>query len=451
MARLGIPDEYEVSVVSSKDTTDVLAIMPYSEVKWSRIRNGVSTGSVTIPGAQGGIERCGFFGGLRTWDHALYITRNGYHVWSGPITSWNRPGDSADLTITASDVSVLFAKRLVGVTRIYATTDTDGNVTIPGNLEDLLNDLFNFSLLGTSYDPFPIYRPTFVPDGYSGVPYHGSYLPIPVYQLPTGRELQVSRLERVSDVLSDFIRDGLFFYTMIGSFLFVNEYAVRAGLGGRDGISHPALSDQTVQGIPTVNVDGIDTATRGYIGGSNAGTNGYPVVAKFESYDKSAWAFIDPNYADPPYLTSVLESGRASTSPSTLQTSQDFGAEAAAYVASIATPSLTIEQVRLSPEFSHPYLNPDLSNLLPGVRFIVNFDETCAFNVPVSETRQIVMPGAATLSSRSLWSGVVQHVRLEQLEVTYTASDKGNEETVLASLVPTVQWVVAGANGTVVN
>lgn len=449
MGRLGVAEEYEVQIVESKDTTNVLAIMPYSKLKWSRIRNGVSNGYATIPGADGGMERCGFFGGLRPWDHALYITRDGDHVWSGPITSWSRPGSSGDLEITASDVSILFAKRLVGVTKIYATKDADGNVTVPGVLVNLLDDLFDYSLLGTAYDPFPMFRPTFIPDTYSAVPIGGSAFSIPVYNVPTGRELQVTRLEKVADVLNEFIRDGLFFYTTIGSFLFVNEYAVRAGLGGIDGISHPTLSESTVQGLPTVNVDAIDMATRGFVGGSNAGATGHPVIAKFEAYDTSAWSFIDGS--PPPYLASVLESGRASTNSSTLVTAQDFTAEAAAYVASVASPNLTIEQVVLSPDFSHPYLADDLSNLLPGVRFIVNFDETCAFNLPVSETKQVILPGAVNPSSASLWSGLIQHVRLEQLEVEVTVSSDGVQEKVMASLMPTVQWVVQGAYGRVVN
>lgn len=444
MARLGVPDEYEVSIVSSRDTNDVLAILPFSNASWSRLRNAASAGSAVIPN---GMSLTAPFGGLRPWDHALYIERNNAHVWSGPITGWSRTPDN-QLTITASDASILFSKRLVGATRIYATTDANGNVTVPGNLVNLLQSLFSDALIGTTYDPFPIFRPTFVPDSYSGVP---GGAPVQIYYgVPTGRELQVTRLERVSDVLQEFITAGQFFYTMIGSFLFVNEYAVRGNLSQPDLLSHATLSEQVVMDVPRIEVNGIDLTTRGFVGGSNSGANGHPVIGKFESYDASAWAYIASGY--PPYVTSTLEAGRASTSPSSLNDSQDFRAEAASFVATVATPSLTIEQVQLSPNFSHPNLLPDLSNLLPGVRFIVNFDDPTPFLVPVSETKQVIRPGANTPSEASLWSGSVEHVRLDQLEVDVAIDGNGRlTETVKASLTPTVQWPVTAAGGKVVN
>ena len=117
-----------------------------------------------------------------------------------------------------------------------------------------------------------------------------------------------------------------------------------------------------------------------------------------------------------------------------------------------ATPNFTIEQVQVSCDFGCPALEEDLSNLIPGALIDIDFDDTCAFDVPyigvIDEYRfwySYVVPVAITVNVYSYMPTVVSsstvHVAmLEKVDVEVSATDDGIEEKFMLSLTPTAEW-----------
>ena len=62
--------------------TVVGELEPLSAVRWERIRDDISTASVTVPTAQ----CCDLLGDVRSIIHELHLVRDGETVWQGPIT-----------------------------------------------------------------------------------------------------------------------------------------------------------------------------------------------------------------------------------------------------------------------------------------------------------------------------------------------------------------------------
>lgn len=69
-------------VYAKGGVTFVGELTPLSRVQWERVRDEISTASVTVPVHQ----CCELLGNLRTIISELHIERNGQIVWQGPIT-----------------------------------------------------------------------------------------------------------------------------------------------------------------------------------------------------------------------------------------------------------------------------------------------------------------------------------------------------------------------------
>jgi hypothetical protein len=112
---IGCPDEYS-AIITGRDLTSYAARLDWSNLTWSRVLDEISSASVTVPDAFGGL-RCNIEMNdvLVPWRFGLRIERNSELVWAGPITSVERPergGVGADyVTISADDKMAWLSKR----------------------------------------------------------------------------------------------------------------------------------------------------------------------------------------------------------------------------------------------------------------------------------------------------------------------------------------------------
>lgn len=408
MARIGVPSEYEAIIVDSR-TQLTLVHLPWSRIRWQRCRNRVSEHEVTIALEDGGLECCGLFGGLRAWAHMLQIVRDGAVVADGPVVRWGTD-DGGDVTIKAMDRFVIAQKRIVAVTRI-------GLQSAGAHFHQLLVDA---QIGNIAFDPYPLTIPAAVP-----------------FLTKFDREYRAERLERVGDCIDELVRNTNVYYTCVGDTLYTDELDVRHALGVPllyDALGHvaaskgrPTLNEQTTTKIPNVDVDGMNMVTTAYVGGSNEGQSGAPIVGQ-------------SNYWSGVYAPGLLESGSMSTKA---KAQSDVDAEALIRATEQATPTISIENVTLAPDFGGEALAADLSNLLPGAWLDVGYQDTCAFNVPFMEVRyeyRTLVVDAVTVAGSALTpvgSDVIAMVCIEQIETT--VDDKGAEEITLA-LVPAAEW-----------
>lgn len=400
MATLDYCDEYEAFVVDSK-TQETLFALPWSNINWQRIYSEISIASVNVANADKGMECFGLVGGFRPWQQMLRIERNGTAVWDGPLTGWNRPRGSRNVTIRAHDRSILTQKRLIRVHRSFSAV-TPYSVIRQVMLDALMTQI--------TYDPYP--------------------LTINVATPPTEsvtREYFTERLERVYDVMVELNNNtSSGFWTTALDTIYLDELQIADLLGRANTGKAPKLSEMTTIGLPGIDVDGLGMCTYAYAGGAGQGTNGFPSIST-----NSGNLNI--------FLTSVLEKASAEDRSVT-----DLALVAGRLAAESLAPGVTLEQIQLSPLFGSEFMNADLSNLLPGAQFDVDFAETSAFNVPVSEYREAVgVPGVAYMTA-------VTRARLEQLDVSVGKTDGGGiSEEVYGSFRSFITAVPTDSSGAV--
>lgn len=388
MGTVGCPDEYEALIVDSA-SQDTIAFLPWSDISWQRVRNGWSAASVTIAAADGGIECCSVFGGLRPWSQMLRIERNGHNVWDGPIMGWGRPtvdgGGTRDVTVRARDRGVICDRRFLDATYDYSAGVVDYGTAMAAMLAGSLTSI-----------PFPL-----VYDGaLTGDVATTAYL--------------VSRLEPVSTILNGIVEQEGEFYTCRRDTLFI--FGEKAMWQTR---VPPVLNETTVLSFPQVEVDATDQMTVLFSGGQSAGLSGYPTIVQ---YDFSATIT--------PPLGYILHGAGVSLTPQF----DDFvflGASLWHGPVDRVSPKLTIEAVPISPAFGAVDFDSDLDTLMPGMLLRLGFQDTCAFNVPVVIWERVLrlLVGSATCD----W------VRVDQIDVDVKRDDSGLVEDIRLSCVP---WIV---------
>lgn len=107
MGVLGCVDNYTVQVVS-KEGIPLGSLQP-AGVAWSRVLDGISEATVSIPIADP--TCCQILGSVHAWHHEIQIFRDGEYVWSGPVV--DVVGDRDQVTIIARDLFALLAKRII--------------------------------------------------------------------------------------------------------------------------------------------------------------------------------------------------------------------------------------------------------------------------------------------------------------------------------------------------
>lgn len=439
MATIGHADEYAAFIVQGL-TGQTLLELPWSAIGWSRVRNDVAQASVTIAAADGGIECCSPIWPLRGWELLLEIRRNGHAVFDGPITGWSRPsssqGGDGSFTIRAHDRMAITMKRLVAETFDTTALLDPGPSIVWGMMMDA-----NLGVLAGS--PYPFI-----------VPPQSDFMSREASKVAPA--VSVSRLERIYDVISSLVSQGVFAYTQVLDRFYAHDGVVRELLGGRG--ERPVLTEGTVFDIPGVEFDALDQATVAYGGSLGTGKSGYPVISTFLAM-----------YGQ--YLSSTLDIGRQldretevvkyrTTAFGEVEYTTQLDVATQVLGVEVATPDLTLEQIHLAPTFGGKLLREDLSNLVPGAYIDIDFQETCVFDTPfvgMSDEYRYwytksypLLPGNPqvpqyTWMPTPVTSDRIEVARLERLDATVAFSeDEGVTEKLMASLVPTAEW-----NGTI--
>lgn len=390
--------EYEVFVRDS--TTEFpLFSLDHSSLQWQRVRSAVSVGSVVVPQLN---VNCENLNRLRGWDQLMSIERDGEIVWDGPIMGWS-VSPEGDVTIDAKDRWAEAGRRYIGLDRDYTGTPTAAGT--------IVNNLLADALLGNvSYDPYAMSIPSFLTSNLGAlVTGINANQPKVAYK--------VAELKKVADALDEL---GVF-YTMLGSQLinvFANVDATGYWSGLYSGVpwDSPVLGEATTFGAPPIKVDYSELANVFFEGQDVQGLNGFPVITNSED-----------TYGRP--LTHVhgrLEGAKAnSTLPAfaqpTVGNPPPFPQDA-------INPNITIEKIRLAPEFGSRTFRDDLSLLIPGMTAWVDFENTCGFNVPwLEQMLGLFLPGDLRANA------AITQVRLQQLDVEVSAD---GDEKVLGSFIP---------------
>lgn len=385
MGKIGQPYDYEAWICDSLTGTGLVKL-PFSVCTWQRVRSDFSTATVTVPYADGGIDCCSTINGLYAWEQMVKVFRNNHLVWDGPVTGWGVT-DTGTLEVRAHDRSVIAAKRIVGVDRLYTQSD----------LWDIVRQVLSDASIGdTNYDPYPFtVSPASTDVG-----------------LLIDREYRADRLERVDSVLADLVSTAGLFWTQIGETFYLDAQQFYSYSGANGNYIDPVISERTVFGPVALSVDGLDVSTAVYVGRDGQG------LAGFANYATST---------DTTYTSSLLQLGIADGQ--TLADTQLGTVSAAELLAARqATPTVTLEKIKLRPEFGSPTFTDNLFYLTPGAHFPVDFPHTCAFNVPIVTIDPLDFETFFT-------SDTIEKVRLDQLDVTVTASADGYTEVFLGSFV----------------
>jgi hypothetical protein len=93
---------------------EIVTMLPFSQVEWARVLDETSNATLTIDGVANprALARCcAALSSLEPEEHELAIYRNGWRVWSGPITDMSFPAEQC--VIQASDLSWWLSARTI--------------------------------------------------------------------------------------------------------------------------------------------------------------------------------------------------------------------------------------------------------------------------------------------------------------------------------------------------
>lgn len=105
--RLDCARDYGVWITDASYRT-TLKKVEWNAVSWERVLDDISAANATIPDTPYNWRCLTDLGGLVPWEYGILIERDSELVWSGPITSIMRDGDT--LRVGASDVLSRFQK-----------------------------------------------------------------------------------------------------------------------------------------------------------------------------------------------------------------------------------------------------------------------------------------------------------------------------------------------------
>lgn len=401
MGCIGTPDEYEAIIVDSL-TQETLTHLKWSTIRWQRTRNQTSTGTVTI--APYDTEACnGALTGLTAWGNMLAVIRNGQRVWDGPVVGWS-VGDG--VTISARDRSAMLAKRLVGADL------TLPNVPLTYDLYDhLVNVLLTDAGMYTS--------------GVGQMPYDFNSVSINPFQTGTALGVwvagkwRVASLETIASVFSTLVETAYFNWGQVMTDLncwvdgFAPEFVDEALGYGPQYAMAPTLSSSTiVNGKMKLTVQADDLVTGVYKGTTGQGVAG----------------FVNPAFPglDSTYIPYGLYGAYTDAEVGVGQFLDTFGVPFMPGQYDSGSPTATLEEVQLRPEFGGQRFKDDLSTMLPGSIWNVDFPYDEALNIP------FVRFSPAFLSAE--WFTRISAVTLEQLDVSVSRTGEGFKETMSASV-----------------
>jgi len=216
---------------------EIVTMLPFTELDYARILDETSTASLTIDGVSNprAIARCcAALSELEPEEHELCIIRNGWRVWSGPITDMSFPSEQC--VIQASDLSWWLSAR-----------------TIHDNINSVQQDLVNILV-------------AYVQDAMSVDNSAGLYATVLALAGELGdRLVQASDHQLASDVIGELSRTGVDWTTIDRKMLVGPLLPQPAPFPGAT--PYPTLIDANFRIQPTILVSGSQGGNCFYVNG----------------------------------------------------------------------------------------------------------------------------------------------------------------------------------------
>jgi hypothetical protein len=389
---LGSPDEYEAFIVDSI-SQETVGVLPWNNIQWQRMRNGVSRAKVTCRRQQGTRPKWRDIAQPTAWGNLLVVTRNGYRVWDGPVLGWS---SGNTLTVDAVDRSIMLSRRYVA-----ADIELDPNVGGPFDMwTGVLNPMITASGLltaGAGAMPFVITLAPLLVDT-------GSGLGFSIWVEGAWRFANLLTLQAVFD---DLAVSGFLGWSQLNEKLsmFISNLADNYTLTLRP---EHIISDTGDIGV-TVRADSLVTGM--YRGGNGQGIAGFPNPYLGEN-----------NQTYVPYgIYGVLPDANIGNTVFVNEAIQRVDPQQ--YLNPAPVP--TLEAVTLNSTFP---CSDDLTNLLPGAIWHLDFPDSWNLNTPVLT----VIPDTDLL--QRIYAPTIKYARLEQIDFQVDRTETAMTEKVEVSL-----------------
>lgn len=131
---LGCDPTYNL-VITDRCAASTLMEVPFTQLRWQRVQDGVSETQVTVPLTG---DCCEKLANVRSWRHELHVIRDGDEVWSGPIVL--QPNCRSGVTIIARDMFAWLGKRVIRTRRCFDPDCGGTAATGPAIAEQLIQD-----------------------------------------------------------------------------------------------------------------------------------------------------------------------------------------------------------------------------------------------------------------------------------------------------------------------
>lgn len=239
------------AIVFTRGLTEIVGMLPFGEVDWGRVLDGVSTASLTVDGVANRSQLqkcCRLLGEVEPFEHELCLYRNGYRCWSGPITAMTFPPDQ--ILISAFDLSGWLQRR---------TLHTDYNAV----QQDLITIWVNYVQDAMAVDNSPGLHPTAL--ALSGI--------------LADRLTQITEHNVAADAIGELERTGIDWTTV--------DRVMQAGPvltqppPITDALEFPLLIDASFRVPPTILLDGMQGANCWYVQGGGTGPAGAVIFGEY--------------------------------------------------------------------------------------------------------------------------------------------------------------------------
>lgn len=418
MSKLGRASEYivrleDASSIPSPGSGDAavgLHEVPWSEIHYGRVENGISTSTIVVANDAAGRTCCPY--PLRAWDMLIAIYRNGRLAHRGPLVAWRWNVEIAALELSGFDL-FKYTERTFLAASITREFEEATPYTV---ISTLINDIAGSSY--SYYDDDTVLQNDLYGDNMWQNLDPANTSPYPA-DITTGvlvsRTYPWTQVRRLSEVIAELAEETGMTFTC-GPYGAIYDF-------GRfsDTEPIPSLNEFTATARPQVTVDASDVAGH-YLVVSDAGG-----VGGFQTILNQILAY--PRYSRHFFLQDTITvEGRVPLYD--LMTDASYPTAASALV-----PKVTIETVRLDPRFGAGATRTrrqfaGFDDLIPGLIVSWGYDDDCMSTVPVVTVPDYADPELVSDTK-------LTHLRLVSLDVHVTSGD-GLDEVIDANFVPHV-------------
>lgn len=260
------------ALVFTRGLGEIVGMLPFGEVDWGRVLDGVSTSQLTVDGVANRSQLqkcCRLLDEVEPFEHELALYRNGYRVWSGPITAMTFPPNQ--ILISAFDLAGWLQRR---------TLHTDYNAV----QVDLIDIWINYVQDAMAVDNSPGLHPTAL--ALSGI--------------LADRLTQITEHNIAADAIGELERTGIDWTTV--------DRVMQAGPvltqppPITDALEFPLLIDESFRVPPTILLDGMQGANTWYVQGGGTGPAGAVLFGEYGPHFPATPDHVEqpaaPDYAE---------------------------------------------------------------------------------------------------------------------------------------------------------